>query len=182
MNPGGLAGLPARAGRALCALTLAAAAVALPLSSTPASASGPVLPPIPPFGIVVYLLPGIVEGQPLNRAIIGGFSDPNCASAPGGVANYVGTIDWGDGTTSQAEFGGNCTATSVQGSHTYADERTDVVISVYVTYSAAPVHRGFGVGQKFNVGEGDVFAGTGGGTLHVVEGTALSNVQLGVFT
>jgi hypothetical protein len=159
-------------------------AVATPFSS----AAAPVGQPPSTFAVNVYGL-SPVEGQFMNRVNVGSFTDIACIPAFfNDIRMYTGTIDWGDGTTSQAVFGGDCNLTLVQGSHTYADEMTNIHLAVNVTATPQPplffgsVHTGFGLGQNFSVAEGDVFIAAGGGTLSVNEGTALSNVQLGVFT
>src|SRR5262249_48334849 len=123
--------------------------------------------------VTVYAL-SPVEGQPMSSVNVGTISGGTCQP----VSSYIGFIDWGDGTTNQATFGGGCPSILVQGSHTYTDELTNINISVRVTQPSTA----FGQGATFSVAEGDVLLASGAGALTATEGTALSGVQLGTFT
>jgi hypothetical protein len=158
--------------------------MALPLSSLPASAGSITFP------VTVYVLPNVVEGQVLGNVQVGSFTDPNCANpttqtpgSPGTIARYTGTVDWGDGVISTATFGGTCQLTQIQGTHTYTDEMTGIHLTLRVTDTGTnPSRTGFGLGQNFNVGEGDTLSGSGASAMNANAGTALTNAVLATFT
>ena len=73
-----------------------------------------------------------IHGDPnvaLTNVTVATFTDDNTVSGPG---EFVATIDWGDGTTTQGTVSGSAGAFSVTGSHTYTQNGQDA-ISVHIS-------------------------------------------------
>jgi hypothetical protein len=63
-------------------------------------------------------------GQPLNNVQVATFTDTYAGNV---AADFVATIDWGDGTTTVGTVSGASGAFTVDGSHTYATGGTDTI-------------------------------------------------------
>jgi hypothetical protein len=83
-----------------------------------------------PITVSVQGPPNPIEGQAFTNAVVGTVTDQNL-NAPGG--DFSGTIDWGDGHTTDATFSavpGQPGTFNILGSHTYAEEQGyDMVIA-----------------------------------------------------
>ena len=82
------------------------------------------------------------------------FTDPPNTDA---VANYVATIDWGDGTTTPGTItqpGGAGTAYSISGTHTYADEGTFTIATT--AFEAFEPAFSISVNSQMTVADADV--------------------------
>jgi hypothetical protein len=98
----------------------------------------------------------VAEGTVFNGSTAT-FQDPPNTDP---VANFVATIDWGDGTTSPGTFtqpGGSGTTYVISGLHTYADEGSFTVTTT--AFEAFEPTFSISVGGTMTVTEADVLAG-----------------------
>ncbi len=100
-------------------------------SSTSAQGTIVIAPPLVATGVPVMSTEGLSF-----TATVATFTDPNTSSTP---ADYVATIDWGDGSSSTGTITGSAGSFSVGGTHTYADEtKTPFTVTITITDAHNP--------------------------------------------
>ena len=100
-------------------------------SSTSAQGTIVIAPPLVATGVPVMSTEGLSF-----TATVATFTDPNTSSTP---ADYVATIDWGDGSSSTGTITGSAGSFSVSGTHTYADEtKTPFTVTITITDAHNP--------------------------------------------
>jgi hypothetical protein len=120
------------------------------------------------------------EGTAFTSTGLATFTDTLANSA----SDFIGTIDWGDGTSSTGTISGSAGSFTVDGVHTYADEGNFTIVTTLTDVD----DDGSGMAtatatatSTANVAEGDVLTGTGA-TVAATEATAFTSSGLATFT
>ena len=120
--------------------------------------------------------PVATEGAPNNNVTVFHFTDANPLST---ASDFTGTITWGDGNLSAGTIVANGGGFDVLGSHTYAEELTNVTFSVLVT-DAGGASTSASI-ATFSVADAALTAGALTPPV-ASEGTPFSNVAVFHFT
>jgi len=118
-----------------------------------------------------------IEGTPLpGNTDVASFTDGTLTDT---AANFIATIDWGDGVTTTGTVVGSNGNFTVQGGHTYADDDFESpVVTVTRTTDSAQLQMFGGV----NVSDADNLSGHSAPTISANPNQALTNVTVATFT